>query len=46
MDCKGHIIVADYNHRVQVLTKDDVPILEVANGTSKNVGLEKSRKRF
>ena len=28
MDCKGHIIVADYNHRVQVLTKDGVPILK------------------
>ena len=28
MDCKGHIIVSDYNHRVQVLTKDGVPILK------------------
>ena len=28
IDCKGHIIVADYNHRVQVLTKDGVPILK------------------
>ena len=28
MDCKGHIIVTDFSHRVQVLTKDGVPILK------------------
>ena len=28
MDCKGHIIAADYSHRVQVLAKDGVPILK------------------
>ena len=28
IDCKGHIIVADYSHRVQVLAKDGVPILK------------------
>ena len=28
VDCKGHIIVADYSHRVQVLSKDGVSILK------------------
>ena len=37
MDCKGHIIVADYNHRVQVLTKDGVPILKFGDRGSEKL---------